>query len=101
MRIEIIVSDPWELTSDVGPTLIIGGVGALPHGHGTLRLEVPDGQSLGGKTIASVEVTPGHVGEEWVELERGGRITVRGAAFGDTDDPISFLGAASLANAPS
>ena len=100
MKLEIVVSEPWELTQSDTPARLIAEVepGA---GLDTVQLESERVTgSLNGIAIGRVELSPYFEGHHFRELETGEVLAVSGTAFpalAAMGEPFWFLGSAQAA----
>jgi hypothetical protein len=88
VRFRVVISEPWEFTSDQGPTAVVGD--GVPDDEGfVLRLD--PGTVLGSNPVSEAHVRLRHRGTSFAHMPADGLPSVNGTAVGPTGD-VRFIG---------
>ncbi len=88
MRFRLVISDPWELTSDEGPTVLVGD--GVPDDEGLVLKLDPD-TMLGGDLVTEARVRLRHRGTSFAQMPADDLPSVNGTAVGPGRE-VRFMG---------
>ncbi|MDQ6948430.1 MAG: hypothetical protein M3256_19775 [Actinomycetota bacterium] len=88
MRFRVVISDPWELTSDECPTVIVGD--GVPDDDGFV-LTLDPGTVLGGDVVTEAHMRLRHRGTSFAQMRADDLPSVNGTAVGPAHE-VRFIG---------